>query len=204
MQMVLLMDFKKAARFGTFISKDYAESIFRLLVNYHDVSASEAASRLGLHIRTVQDFLESMADFGILDRKEVVEKKRPYNRYRLLQHTIEFNLDLLNLAEVPSSDQKVFRKIRERKNAGVRFTTARYDQWISNVVIWVGRDRERKERRINLTIPQGKFLFHLPFPNAQPASIQDIMKKAGVGQENVSEITDIVDLLLDYQVIEEA
>lgn len=54
------MDFETAAKLGAYFSKDYAEELFRLLVNYKDISASEAASRLNLHIQTVQDFLEAM------------------------------------------------------------------------------------------------------------------------------------------------
>jgi len=77
------MDFKTAAILGTYISKSYAEDFFKLLVNYHDISASEAASRLGLHIRTAQDFLDAMASLGILEKVEVYEKKRPYFRYSL-------------------------------------------------------------------------------------------------------------------------
>ena len=41
------MDFKRAAKLGNYLSKDYAEDFFNLLVNYQDISASEAASRLG-------------------------------------------------------------------------------------------------------------------------------------------------------------
>ena len=77
------MDFKTAARLGTYISKDYAEDVLRLLVNYTDISASEAASRLNLHIRTVQDFLEAMESLGIVKKEEVSEGKRPYFRYSL-------------------------------------------------------------------------------------------------------------------------
>ena len=46
------MDFQTAALLGASLSKDYAEDFFKLLVNYQDISASEAASRLSLHIRT--------------------------------------------------------------------------------------------------------------------------------------------------------
>ena len=68
------MDFKTAAKFGAYFSKDYAEEIFRLLVNYKDISASEAASRLNLHIQTAQDFLEAMTSLGIFSKKEVYQK----------------------------------------------------------------------------------------------------------------------------------
>lgn len=196
------MDLKKAAIFGTYIGKDYAEKIFGLLVAYHDVSASEAASRLNLHIRTVQDFLEAMAESGVLEKEEVYEKKRPYNRYRLKEMQIKLDIDLSYLDHSNKPGTKLDLKIKERKNAGARFTTARYDQWLSAVVIWIGEGRERTERKINLTVPQGKFLFNLPFPSADFLTIRKIMEKAGVGTSNSSEIIDIVELLIEFKVIE--
>ena len=50
------MDFKTAAKLGAYFSKDYAEEIFRLLVTYKDISASEAASRLNINIKTAMYF----------------------------------------------------------------------------------------------------------------------------------------------------
>ena len=91
------MDFKEAAKLGTFLSKDYAEDLFTLLVNYKDISASEAASRLNLHIRTAQEFLEAMTSLGILAKEEVYEKKRPYFRYSLKKQRITMDLDLAHL-----------------------------------------------------------------------------------------------------------
>ncbi len=75
------MKFETAARLGAIISKDYAEDFFKLLVNYQDISASEAASRLSLHIRTAQDFLDSLTELELVKKTEVFEKKRPYYRY---------------------------------------------------------------------------------------------------------------------------
>ena len=196
------MDLKKAAIFGTYIAKDYAENILRLLASYHDISASEAASRLNLHIRTVQDFLEAMAEVDIVSREEVYEKKRPYKRYSLNNCKIKIDIDLTPLCEEKEPGGRLAIKVRERKNAGARFTTARYDQWISNVAIWIGEGRERKERKINLTVNQGKFLYNLPFPSADFQSVSAIMKKAEVNSNLTSEILDIVDLLTDYKVIE--
>ena len=69
------MNFETAAQFGAILSKDYAEDFFKLLVNYQDISASEAASRLSLHIRTAQDFLENLTDLKIVKKTEVFEKK---------------------------------------------------------------------------------------------------------------------------------
>lgn len=94
------------------------------------------------------------------------------------------------------------KRIRENKNAKVRFTVARNNQYISNVFIWIGEGRDRKERKINLSIPQGKFLYHLPFPSAEFQDISTITKSAGIDAENISEILDIVNVLISYHVIE--
>jgi predicted transcriptional regulator len=88
------MEYKKAAQLSAYLSKDYADDFFKLLVNYQDISASEAASRLSLHIRTAQDFLEGLADLGILKKTEVHEKKRPYFRYNLVSPKINIEVDL--------------------------------------------------------------------------------------------------------------
>jgi len=196
------MDFKKAAILGSCISKDYAEDLFRLLVTYQDISASEAASRLNLHIKTVQDFLEAMASLDILSKKEVLEKKRPYFRYALNTRYIDMKIDLNPLFNKQQEVSKNSMKIREPNNAGARFSTSRDGQYISHVALWIGKGRDRKERKINLSIPQGKFLFHLPFPSADPLSIEDIMKKAGVANSNSSEVLDIVNVMVEYGVIE--
>jgi len=94
-------------------------------------------------------------------------------------------------------------RIREMKDSGARFTTARSDQYISNIAIWTGKGRERSERKLNLSIPQGKFMFHLPFPSADFQSISSIMQKAEVDPSNISEILDIVDVLLGFGVVEQ-
>ena len=196
------MDFKQAAILGSFISKDYAEDLFRLLATYSSISSSEAASRLNLHIKTVQDFMEAMYDLGILDREEVYEKKRPYYRYKLKVSSISLDIDLVPLIPREDLNDHTYMKIREKKNAGVRFTTSRDNQYISSIAIWTGQGRDRTERKINLSIPQGRFIFHLPFPSARFLSIREIMDKAGVDQGNTSEILDIVDALIDMKVIE--
>ena len=196
------MDFKEAAKLGSYISKDYAEDLFRLLATYSSISASEASSRLDLHVKTVQDFLEAMFELGILDRAEVYEKKRPYFRYTLKTKIINLSVDLSYLYPQDNSQDKTNVRIREKMNAGARFTTARSDQYISNIAIWIGKGRERTERRINLSIPQGQFLYYLPFPSADFQTVKAIMAKAGLDSVHTSEILDIVDALAEFGVIE--
>lgn len=198
------MDFKQASKLGSCLSKDYAEDLFRLLVNYESISASEAASRLDIHIKTTQDYLEDLYSLEIVEKEEVYEGKRPYFRYRLKAREISMVIDLtaLNLKE-EISDSRLKVRIREMKNAKARFTTSRSNDYISNVVIWMGEGRDRTERKINLSIPQGRFLFHLPFPTAEPLSIMAIIKLAGIESVYIPEILDIVQLFIDFEVIEQ-
>ncbi|MFC1993358.1 hypothetical protein ACFLV3_06100 [Chloroflexota bacterium] len=197
------MDFKTAAVLGTYISKDYAEGFFKLLVNYHDISASEAASRLGLHIRTAQDFLEAIASLGILEKVEVYEKKRPYYRYSLKTQHIKMDIDLTKIEKKRSAGD-LDRYIREKAHAGANFVMSRDGKTISHVVVWSGSERDSKEHRISLTKSQGMFLYNLPFPNAEFFSIAEVMEKADVGMDLAPEILDIVELLSKYGVIEES
>ena len=197
------MDFKEAAKLGSCLSKDYAEDLFRLLATYESISASEAASRLNLHIKTVQDFLEEMNNLKILYREEVYEGKRPYFRYWLKANHITMSIDLTTFSQDEEvNDIRLKLKIREKRNAGVKFTTSRSNDYISSVTIWTGEGRNRTERKINLSIPQGGFLFHLPFPNADYLSIKEILRKAQTDSTNIPEIIDIVNVLIEFGVIE--
>lgn len=197
------MDFRTAARYAALLSKDYAEDIFALLVNYQAISASEVAARLDLHIKTAQDFLESLTELGVLEKEEVLEKKRPYFRYALKQTRILIDLDLMQVKREPT-DNSLSIPIREKANAGARFAAARNDDTIASVTIWSGEGRDRQERRIKLTNPQGRFLYHLPFPKAQPLSVAQIMRKAAIDESLAAEILDLVQLLDKYGVIEKA
>jgi predicted transcriptional regulator len=173
------MDFRTATQYASLLSKGYAEDIFKLLVNYQAISASEVATRLNLHIKTAQDFLESLAQLGVVSKEEILEKKRPYYRYILQQTRILIDIDLMQVKQEPTHNS-LSMTIREKENAGARFTVARSDDYITSVTIWTGEGREREERKIKLTTPQGQFLYHLPFPKAIPLSISQIMQKASV------------------------
>lgn len=195
------MDFGSAAKLGSYLSRDYAEAFFEMLANYRDISASEAASQLGLHINTAQEFLEAMAAFDIVEKTEVAEGKRPYYRYSLKTDRILIDLDLKSMRRVQAADSQS-RKIREAASANVRFTTARDGRSISSIALWTGRGRNRKERRISLTPVQGLFLYHLPFPDGTPLTERDIMGRADIEESRQAEIADIIELMIVYKVIE--
>jgi len=195
------MNFEQAGIFGSYISKEYASDIFRLLISYQSISASEAASRLDLHVRTVQDFLEAMASVNILNKEEVFEKKRPYFRYTLKSKKIAFDLNLDDLVLDQQIELDLNTKICEKKNSGMKFTTARNGRYFSNVIVFTGKGRDTTSRTISLNINQGKFLYNLPFPGTDGISVNEIMNKAEVEIIHTSEVLDIVNLLIELKVI---
>ena len=198
------MDFSTVSKLCNLLSKPFAEDLLRLLVMYQNISASEAASRLDLHIKTAQDFLDGLTSLEITEKEEVYEGKRPYFRYTLKKKFLSLEIDFNTLYVKKPKEQQLRKKIRERVNAGAMFSTAGNNPSISNVVVLMGEGRTRKQRRISLTVHQGKFLFHLPFPSAEHLSIQEIMKKAGLDPACTPEILDIVKVLEELKVIESA
>ncbi len=102
------MDFKTVARISTLFSKSFAEEFLRLLVTYKSISASEAASRMNLHIKTAQDFLEELNALDIVDKEVVYERKRPYYRYTLKKKTINIVVDLTKLYN-PDKEQNLLQ-----------------------------------------------------------------------------------------------
>jgi len=99
-------------------------------------------------------------------------------------------INLKSIAEEKEDKGEAEILIREKKHATARFTTSRNKLYFSSVTIWIGEGRESTEKKINLTNAQGKFLFHLPFPDAAFMSMDEIMKKAGVEEENRNDGTE--------------
>jgi hypothetical protein len=110
----------------------------------------------------------------------------------------------IDLGEFAQKDpgEGLGRRVREIKNEHANFSIARTGDSFSSITLWEGEGRERTERKISLTTPQGKFLFHLPFPKARAMSIAEVMESADVDEEYSTEIQDIVDELSKLGVIE--
>lgn len=109
--------------------------------------------------------------------------------------------ELIGESENNKMDKHAFL-IREMRNSKAHFTVARNGNCFSTISATVGSGRERKQKKINLTNAQGKFLFHLPFPDARPLSVDEIMIEAEIPEENKPEIEDIVEELIKLKVIE--
>ena len=112
---------------------------------------------------------------------------------------MDLDLSKIEQQQTPAS---LARLIREKPKSRARFSLARGGEYISQVSLWTGDGRDRKERKISLTRPQGVFLYQLPFPNAEPISIMEIMQKADITQNLAPEILDIVAVLESHDVLQ--
>lgn len=198
------MSFSEVARIANLLARDYAEPFLKLLVIYKTVSASEAASRLALHIKTAQDFLEGLTEIGLLNKETVYEGKRPYFRYNRLKSRISIETDFSKLYDSSVEKEKAKLPIREKANAPAVFSTAGSGQKISSVTVFIGDGRKRKERKISVTEAQGRFLFHTPFPTEDMRPVERILSEAQLDKTFLPEIIDIVELLLEFDVLEKS
>lgn len=196
------VDFETTSKLCGLIAKEYAEAFFSLLVTYKNISASEAASRLDIHIKTAQDFLEGLEQLGICAKQEVLEQKRPYFRYTLDETEINIKLNLSQLSKEEKISDILKWQIRERKHSGAMFKTSRGGSQISYIHFFVGEGRKQEERKLNLTTAQGQFLYHLPFPTEPYLLVEEIIKKAGIDSSFISEILDIVRTLTESKIID--
>jgi predicted transcriptional regulator len=197
-----VIHFNSLSRLGLMFAKSYAPDLLKLLVIYRNISASEAASRLNLHIKTAQDFLETLHQEGVVTRKEARDRRRPYYRYILASKELIFKIDLDDLVNHQERTRLMEWRIREKKNSGAVFKTARNTNIISTVSIFSGQRRRRTERKVLLTRCQGEFLFHLPFPTQQFESVSDIIKQARISGSDIPEVLDIIHLLTKEGIIE--
>ena len=198
----VIRDFKTFQQLAALLSKDYAQDFLKLLIIYKNISASEAATRLGLHIKTAQDFLEGLATVGLLEKKEAGEKKRPYFRYSLKHTTLNISLDLSTLHKPLPKSSLLNRKIKERQNSGALFKEGESNR-IALLQVFIGEGRSRREKRLNLTPCQGRFLFYLPFPTEKALSVKEIMAKAKLSDDCLPEIEDLLKILEDYGIVEQ-
>jgi len=197
------MDFQTLSKLASLLSKPFAQEFFRLLLIYRTISASEAASRLNLHIKTAQDFLEGLETLGIVTKEEVFEKKRPYFRYALMNKKIKVEFDLEQLKMAHENERALDTIwIKEKKKANCVFKSSPRGDVISSITLFSGKSRGKEERKIILTESQGRFLYYLPFPTEAPQSIRHILKKASLDVSYADEILDIVRFLSDRHVIE--
>ncbi len=198
------MDFIRAGKLGSLISREYAQEFFALLVKYRDISASQAASRLGLHIKTTQDFLEALLEEGIVSRREVSEGKRPYFRYSLERTKLSIDVDISSLHDREADGRLLGLRIRETRNSGAIFKSSGGDDRISSITFFSGSGRSRTSRKLNLTASQGRFIFHLPFPTQDHAPVAVIAEKSGIDESRMPEILDLVEILLENGIIDKA
>lgn len=196
------MKYNDVVKITSLISKDYSAEIFRILVNYKDISASEVASRLNLHIKTAQDFLEGLFSSSVIDRYEVTDRKK-YFRYILKDKEVKININLDDcFSDRRNIKEFLDRKLRERKDSGAVFKIAGTNDYLSTISIFSGNGRNKLEWKISLTENQGRFLYNLPFPSAGPLTVQEIMDKADVTHIYRGEIFDIIDVLESNSIID--
>lgn len=194
------MTFAEIQRISGILAKNYAEDFFKLLVNYESISATESATRLNLHIKTCQDFLETLYEVNYLSREQVIDKKRPYYRYKLIKQKIDFyfGLNQFKLNEFDYSNLEIKENI---KNDCIFISSPKTGQ-ISGITLFEGEGRKCQERKIQLTKAQGNFLLFLPLPTSDRKKVKEILSDTGTKNKFKNEILDLITILIKHEIID--
>lgn len=191
--------YNEIKKLSLYLSRDYSDQIFHILLTYETVSASELASQLDLHIKTVQDFLEALADLKLLEAEKVVRHKRPYFRYKLIQDSINLNIDLSQVQEKSKLEFEDMT-LRMTKLPTVMLNTVKDSA--ESVTLFLKKNRRMHQKKIKFTPIQGKFLKTVPAHNSSAALFTDLLKKAEIEEKHLDEIKEIVQILITNKVLD--
>jgi predicted transcriptional regulator len=164
--------------------------VVHFLKNNPGSNSSFIASKLGLHILTVQRILDELARGGFVDTEEKRGVGRPSTIYTYKGGSFKVDLDkLLSQYEYRSSF------VREKGSSDTRYSYD-VDKEIINAIIIGGR----RGRKIKLDQKMGKFLWCVPPPDSEGESVESIAKEASV---QVFEAIQYVLQFIRLNVIEE-
>lgn len=195
------MKLEEATDLCAYIAREYAAGFFRLLTNYEDLSAKEAASWMGVQVSEAEDFLNGLAEHGVLEKKIVKEREVVQARYILRRRKLQISMDLSSeYKHIPDVGKD--RQVRRRDSASSEFVLTKTGDRYRSVTIWKGMGRGRVNREIWLTPAQGRFLFNMPIAGSDAITIQKAIEKAKVGKEREMEILMLVEELAQLNVIQ--
>ena len=151
---------------------------------------SGIATRLKVHIVTIQRVLDVLEKYGFVTAEEKKGIGRPSKNYSFVggKFTVDFT-ELLSLY------QSRLRLIRESGNPSVSFSYD-VDKEIVNAVLLGGKTG----KKIKFDEKAGRFLWLAPSPDATAESIESIASKAGMA---VHDAIRFAQELIQMNVVEE-
>jgi predicted transcriptional regulator len=152
------------------LGSDHIFEIIDFLRKTPDKNASFIASKLNIHIVTVQRVLDTLEKYGFVRSSEKRGIGRPSKTFTYLGGEFKVNLDGL-LSDYALKDKLV----RESGNSDISFSYD-VDKEIVNAVLIGGK----KGEKVKLDPKTGRFLWLVPPPDSQGDPISQISSEAGL------------------------
>ncbi len=161
-------------------------------------SASELAREMGIHVATAMRKLAELAALGLLEKRS-----RPGSdvlEYRLARSRVDIVLDFDADAKAASRDARrqaehVF--VRERPNPKVLVESDDGARRVQRVLFLTVLRRRTNARKLELSEPEGRFLWHLPYASEAARSVAEICRQAGI--ENPLVVARLLDFVREME-----
>jgi len=165
------------------LGSDRIFEIIDFLKKNPNKNSSFIASKLNIHIVTVQRVLDTLERYGFVSSSEKRGIGRPSKTFTYVGGEIKVNLDEL-LSDYDLKD----RLVRETGDSEISFSYD-VDKEIVNAILIGGKRGEK----VKLNPKTGKFLWLVPPPDSRGTSISQLSNKAGLA------LIDAIKFCLDMQ-----
>ncbi len=163
------------------LAREYSVELLQELHLRGWSSASELAREMGIHVATAMRKLAELESLGLLDKR-----RRPGTdiaEYRLTKPRLEIVLDFDRDASAASRD--AWRRadrivVKEHPNRKLLLESDDQARRVRRILFLKVLRRRTEARAMELSEPEGRFLWALPYASEAGRSVADVCRRAGI------------------------
>ncbi len=173
------------------LAREYSIELLQELHARGWSSASELAREMGIHVATAMRKLAELEALGLLEKRpragsDVIE-------YRLGEPRVEILLDFDADARAASRDawrQAERIVVKERPNRKVLLESDDQVRRVRRILFLKVLHRRTEARALELSEPEGRFLWALPYASEAGRSVAEVCRRAGL--ENALQVSRVL------------
>ena len=163
------------------LAREYSIELLRELHARGWSSASELAREMGIHVATAMRKLAELESLGLLEKRTRADGD--VTEYHLPKPRVEIVLDFDTDAKVASRDawrQAERLVVKERPNRKVLLESDDQARRVRRILLLKVLRRRTEARTIELSEPEGRFLWALPYASEAGRSVAEVCRRAGI------------------------
>ncbi|PKP55522.1 MAG: hypothetical protein CVT89_08190 [Candidatus Altiarchaeales archaeon HGW-Altiarchaeales-2] len=188
------------------LSKEHCIDVVETLYLNGWLTATEIAEDLKIHIATAVKYLTELHEIGIAEKRTREGKYKDALEYRLINSEINLTLNFEQIIAEESKgviEKAGIIKLKEKVRDDIHYEWDDEKQKILKINITGAGIRRGIQESIELNTPEGKFLWHTPYPSEEGLSAGQICEKAGIKNPiEIKKMLKFVDILKEKGIIE--